>query len=142
VAAIAFAVFFSVAMTRWLQREWRRAEDLPPRDRVAVLRALRRGEDVGERRLARAVIDLADVIRQRQERDRRYRWVVWLFGGVMLCLALYDSLAGSTRSAVPWWALTGFWAVLLAWLPRRSASALARAERAESLARRTLHEGR
>jgi|GEM_PF-2270077 len=141
VAAMWFALIFGVVMTRWLRRAWPGADGLPPRDRAAVRRAVMRGEDIGEPRLAPAVADLVEVVRRAKERDHRYRWMLWLFAGVTLCLALNDSLAGSIRSAVVWWALVWFWAVFLAWLPRRNARALARAERAESLARRTLNEG-
>jgi len=139
--AIWFALLYGVLMTRRLRRDWRGAYDLPPRDRVAVLRAVRRGEDVGEPRLAPAVVDLADAFRRGRERDHRYRWALWLFAGVLLCLALHDSLAGSTRSAVLWGALACLWALLLALLPRRWVRTVARAERAESLARRTLSDG-
>jgi len=142
VKAIFFALLFGVLWTRRSWRAWRGADDLPPHDRVAVIRAIRRGEGVSEPRLAPAVVNFADVVRRGRERDHRYRWVLWLFAVVTLSLALHDSLAGSTRSAVLWWALTGFWVVFLAWLPRRWVRALARVERAESLARRTLDEGR
>jgi hypothetical protein len=60
---------------------------------------------------------------------------------VILYPALNDSLAGSTRSAVSWWVLVGYWVVFVAWVTRRDARSLARAERAKSLARRTLNEG-
>lgn len=136
--AIWFGLFFGAWMARWVWRSWRGAKDLPPGDRVAVVRAVRRGDGVGEPRLAPMVIDLADVVRQREDRDHRFGWVLWLPAGVTLILALHDSLAGSTLSAAVWWAVVGYWAAFLAWLPRRRARTLARAERAESLARRTL----
>jgi hypothetical protein len=128
-----FALIFGAWMTRLQRRAWGGADDLPPRDRVAVLRAVRRGED-GEPRLAPAIVDFADVVRRRNERDHRYRWVLWLAGGATLCMALYASLAGSTRSAVVWWVLVGYWALFIARSPRKGARSLARAERAESLA--------
>jgi hypothetical protein len=68
-----------------LRHGWAKSSELAPHDRVAVARAVYRGEDIGDERMAPAVIDYADVVRRAQARDDRMSWVFHLFavlGGI------------------------------------------------------------
>lgn len=51
--ALAMGLFFGVVFGAWavweVRRRWRRSTDLAPEDRLAVVRAVRRGEDIGTR---------------------------------------------------------------------------------------------
>jgi hypothetical protein len=131
-----FAGTFGAFMAWLMRRRWRRSSDLAPDDRVTVARAVRTGEDVQDERLADAIIQYADVVRQAQERDARLNWVLVAFAIMTLIAAIASTAAGSTREAVLFWALTAFWAVNLTWLiPRRNARLIANARRAEIAAR-------
>jgi hypothetical protein len=125
-----------MAVVMW--RSWRGARDLAAADRVKVVRIVNRGELVDDERLAPAVLDYVQMVRRTQDRDQRYRWLLWTFAGLTLILALDSTFSGSVRTASVWWALTVVWAVLLVALPRIRARRLANAARAEDGARRLL----
>src|SRR5262245_54449830 len=61
-----FGVFFGGFMAWLLRRRWRRSAELAPDDRVAVARAVRRGEDIADERLAGEVIEYVAVVRAAQ----------------------------------------------------------------------------
>jgi hypothetical protein len=119
-----------------MRRRWRRSSDLAPDDRLAVVRAVRRGEGIRDERLAGAVIGYAGVVRREQERDARLSWLGVAFVVLATVYAIAETLAGSTGEAVLFWLLTGFLAVKLVWLdPRRRSRALANARRAAQAVR-------
>ncbi len=131
------AVFFGGIMALIVRRQWSGAGRVAPDDRVAVARAVRRGDDVGDDRLAEAVIEYAEMVRKTQERDARHRWVLPLFGILSFVIALTSTVGGSTREAVVFWLLTAFWIVgILWWFPRQRARWTENASRAEAAARR------
>ena len=130
------AVMFGAFMVWWMRRSWRRAAELAPQDRAAVARAVYRGEDIQDERLAAPVVEYAGVVRKAQERDARFTWVFVVVGVVTAALAISATAAGSTLEAVAFWLLTAFWVVGLGWIfPRRRARLLANAQRAEQAAR-------
>jgi hypothetical protein len=137
---IFFAVFFGAVMAAILGKSWPRARDLDAADRVTVARVVLRGELIEDPRLAPDVIDYVGVVRRTQEREQHHRWVLWAFAGLTLAVALGNTFSGAVRSASVWWVLVAFWAVLLTWLPRRRARALATASRAEERARELLQQ--
>lgn len=122
----------------WGEWMWSgRAGALTPDDRVAVVRAVHRGEAIGEERVAGAVLDYAAVVTRTQEREERLRWVLFLFGLGALLVAVTSTLSGSAREAVVYWLLVAFWLVALTWwFPNRRKRLLDNARRAEPLARR------
>jgi hypothetical protein len=137
---IFFGVFFGAAMALVMWRSWPGAKDLAPADRVAVQQVVRRGEKIDEARLAPAVLDYAGVVRRTQERESRRRWVLWLFVGATVIIALAATVDGTTREEVVWWALVALWAGSLLWLPRKQARLHSNASRAEAEARLLLRE--
>jgi hypothetical protein len=133
-------LFFGVTFggfTAWsVRRRWRQSSELAPDDRATVARAVRKGEDIPDERLADAVVDYAAVVRQAEERDARQRWVLVAFAIMTLIGAIVLTVVGSTREAVVFWLLSVFWVVNLTWLiPARRARAVANARRAEEAAR-------
>jgi hypothetical protein len=133
---IFFGLFFGAAMALVVWRSWPGAKDLSSADRVAVQRIVRRGEKIEEARLAPAVLEYAGVVRRTQEREDRRRWVLWVFAGATVIVALAVTIRGTAREEVVWWALVALWAGLLLWLPRRQARLQSHASHAEDEAHR------
>jgi hypothetical protein len=138
--ALFWGVFFGVAFggsMAWSMRgRWQRSSDLASEDRVAVARAVRRGEDIQDERLADAVVHYAGVVRQQQERDARADWVLVAVAAMTSIIAIASTAAGATRDAVVFWLLTAFWVVSLAWvIPWRRDRTITNARRAELAAR-------
>jgi hypothetical protein len=134
-SALLFGIFFGVLMSYSAWRKWPGAADLVSADRVAVARAVRRGEDVDDRRLASAVVEYVGVVRNSCKEDRRYEWFVWLVAASTLVIAIVATIDQSTRHAAGWWGLVVVWAVLLALGPRRRRRSMLNASRAEYAAR-------
>ncbi len=67
-----------LAVTRW--HAWPRGGQLSSPDRVAVMRAVQRGERVPDPRLAPEVLAYAQVIACAAERGQRQRWMLWVEG--------------------------------------------------------------
>jgi len=135
-AAVFLSAWFGGIMAWLMRRAWRRSSELTPEDRVAVARAVYRGEEIQDVRLAGAVVDFAGVVRQAWERDARWRWVLVVFAVMTVILAISATAAGSTGEAVTFWLLSAVWVAGLGWIfPRRRARMLANAHRAELAAR-------
>lgn len=139
-AALFLIPFCGIRMARRMSRAWPGANDLDSADRVAVVRATRRGEDTGDARLAPAVIDYSGALRTARERERLLQWVVLLFAGVAVALALGDTLTGSTRDALVSWLWVAIFLVELIWWPREQAHIMSNAEQAERSARHVLRQ--
>jgi hypothetical protein len=134
--AVFSGVTFGAFMASVIRGRWPRSSDLAPNDRVAVARAVRKGEDIQDERLAGAVIHYARIVRHTQERDARWTWVGVVLAVVTLICAIFSTADGSTREAVMFWLFTAFWVVAIAWvMPRQRARAIANAQRAELAAR-------
>ncbi|MGW2563035.1 hypothetical protein ACWCXB_28050 [Streptomyces sp. NPDC001514] len=119
-----------------MSRAWPGADDLDSADRVAVVRATRRGEDIGDARLAPAVIDYSGGLRTVREQGRV--WVVLLFAALAVALAFTDTFTGSAWETVMSWLVVTFFLVELAWWPRQQTHVISNAERAEKFAREIL----
>jgi hypothetical protein len=138
IAVLVLSPFNGTMMARRMARFWPGAKDLNAAERVAVVRATRRGADIGEVRLAPAVVDYSAGLREAHEQGRPYRWVVPLMAALALILALIDSLFGSIRVVLVSWVVVAFFGVELLWWPRKQARLFSNAERAEKLARQAL----
>jgi hypothetical protein len=140
--AIAGGLFFGViigpltALRMW--RHWPGARDLNRSGRLTVVRLVRRGGSVDDPKLAPGVLDYAAYVRRTQDREKRFSWVLWIFAGLTLALALDRTLNGSDRKAAVLWVLVVFWAAILAWYPRKRGRVLSHASEAEAAARRLL----
>ncbi|MEU9010779.1 hypothetical protein AB0D12_13545 [Streptomyces sp. NPDC048479] len=140
VAALFLIPVCGIRTARRMSRAWPGANDLDSADRVAVVRATRRGEDIGDARLAPAVIDYSGALRAARERDRLLPWVILLFAGLAVALALSDTLTGSTREAMVSWLWVAIFLAELIWWPREQAHIMSNAEQAERSARHVLRQ--
>ena len=134
-------VVFGIPMARRMARFWPGAKKLHGTERAAVVRASRRGESIRDSRLAQAVIDYSSGLHAAREQARRYRWVVPAVAAVSLILAITDSFFGPIRLALVSWLWVAFVLVESWWWPRKEASLLSIAGRAETLARQTVAGG-
>ncbi len=124
---------FGIAMARRMDRYWPGAGDLDGADRVAVVRAARRGERVADPRLAGAVADYGRGLHAAAAGAKPRRWLVSLVLVGAVAIALWDSVFGSVRDGVA----SGVYMLLLGlelfWWPTRQARLLADADRAAAL---------
>lgn len=139
--AVLGPVVFGIPITRRMARFWPGAAQLVGADRVAVVRATRRGQMINEPHLAHAVIEYGTGLRQAQEQTRRYRWVIAVLAILSLILAVTDSFLGSIRLALVSWLWVAIVVAELVWWPRKQVDLLSNAERAEMLARQVLAAG-
>jgi hypothetical protein len=127
---VILTVFCSVWMARRMARYWPGAKDLTGEERVAVVRAARRGERIGDPHLAQAVIEYSQGVHAAVEKARPFRWVVPLVLVVSVGTAAWDAVFGSWGNAVA----SGIYLVLLLielfWWPQRRDQLLANADRA------------
>lgn len=129
---------FGIPITRRMARMWPGARKLDGADRVAVVRATRRGQAINDPHLAHAVIEYGRGLRQAQEQSRRYRWAIPLVAILSLILAITDSFFGSMRMALVSWLWVAIVVAELVWWPRQQIDLLSNVERAELLARQVL----
>ncbi|MGW1889098.1 hypothetical protein ACWCP6_02405 [Streptomyces sp. NPDC002004] len=143
-AAVVFVVlslFYGTRVARRMDRVWPAAKGMNRADRAAVVRATRRGEAIGDPRLAPAVVEYAGALHRTAEEDRLRRWVVVLVTVLAVALAVYDSVMGSSGETIASWLVVVLFLADLMWWPRRRARLLARADRAEAAARRATGAG-
>ncbi|WP_432019404.1 hypothetical protein [Streptomyces sp. 1222.5] len=140
VVFVVLSVFYGIRVARRMDRLWPAAEDMNAADRAAVVRATRRGEAVGDPRLAPAVAEYAGALRRAAEEDRLRRWVILLVTVLALALAVYDTLSGTTGETVASWLLVALLLADLLWWPRRRDRLLALADRAEKASLHRAHE--
>ena len=138
VVFVILGTFYGIWMARRMARYWPGANQLNGAERVSVVRAARRGERIGDARLAQAVIDYSEGLRAAAEKARPYRWLVWLVLGAAAAMALRDTVFGSTRDAVASCLYVALLAVELFWWPKRQEQLLSNAERAADMAERVL----
>ncbi|WP_189189647.1 ABC transporter ATP-binding protein [Streptomyces albiflavescens] len=136
--AMILSPFYGIRVARRISRAWPGARDLDSADRMAVVRATRRGEDIGHARLAHAVLDYGSALRAARERDRLFPWMLLICVGLSVALALSDTFTGSTREAMVSWLVVAFFLVELTWWPSGQSHVMSNAERAETSAREVL----
>jgi len=138
-AAIVFVVLgtgYGIWTARRMARYWPGARKLTGAERVTVVRAARRGEPIGDSRLARSLVEYSHGLHAAAEEARPYRWLGWLVLAVAAVLALWDTVSGSTRDAVASCVYLVLAAIEVFWWPKRQAQLLSNADRAAELARR------
>jgi hypothetical protein len=86
----------------------RELSELPPPDRVAVLRAVMRGEPVSDPRLAPSMLACAKSVMAlvRRQQAPLWRWMLFAFAGLGLVIALWKTSTGRVWQAVFFWAAT------------------------------------
>jgi hypothetical protein len=112
-----FGGFMAVRM--W--RGWPRGGQLPPADRVAVLRAIQRGERVSDPWLTPEVLAYAKVMLHAADRDQRQRWVLWVIAAGIAAWASVETVTGSPDQLAYAWTLAVIFFGLVWWSPRRLA---------------------
>jgi hypothetical protein len=129
----------AVLIYRQQQDHWRSGWALDRSDRLAVVAAVRKGQDIADPRLASATVDFADLVRRGRLSQSGHRWILWAAVVGMAGAAVWNLFEGSDVAALAWGAgaaaLTGLIAYVI---PRSERYWLHRAERAESLARNLL----
>ncbi len=139
-AALTFGVLFGAAMSIWIWSRWKAAKKLSSRDRRAVARSVLKGEPVEDPRLAPAVIEYADVVHRGHDRDRRYRWTLWIWPALTLALAVAETVNGSTGQAVLFWGLVVFWIAFMPTQQRRERNTISHASHAANSAKQLLDD--
>jgi hypothetical protein len=139
-AGLGFGAMFGAAMSILIWSRWKAAKKLSPQDRRAVARSVLKGEPIEDPRLAPAVIEYVEVVRRGHDRERRYRWTLWIWPTLTLALAVAETADGSTRQAVLFWGLVVFWIAFMPTQQRRERKTISHASRAENSARQLLDD--
>ncbi|AEV75771.1 hypothetical protein MycrhN_5296 [Mycolicibacterium rhodesiae NBB3] len=148
VVFVVVGTLYGVLMARRMARYWPGARDLNGEQRVAVARAVRRGEAVGaapagtsdadDARLSQPVIDYRDGLRAAAETGWWLRWLLIFILVVAVGTAVWDWQYGSWGNAI---ASAIYLVALLAevfWMPKYQTRLLANADQAAALARKAL----
>ncbi|HYZ67009.1 MAG TPA: hypothetical protein VE666_04250, partial [Mycobacterium sp.] len=129
-----------IVMHRRMARHWPGAKQLTGDERVTVVSAARRGEQIADARLARAVIDYSRGLHDAAEKGRYFRWFLVFILVVAVGTAVWDAVFGSWGNAVA----SVIYLVLLLfelfWWPKRLEQLLANTDRAADAAARTLEQ--
>jgi hypothetical protein len=136
IVLVVIGFFFGIWMPRRMARYWPGAKQLSPDERVTVVRTARRGEGIGDARLAKAVIDYCHGMHAAADSARPFRWLLIFILVVAVGTAVWDALFGSWGNAVA----SGIYLVLLVvevfWWPKRQKQLLTNADRAAEMADR------
>jgi O-antigen/teichoic acid export membrane protein len=137
IAFVVTGVLYGIVMHRRMKRYWPGAKELSGDDRVAVVRAVRRGERVGDARLTQAVTDYSHGLHAAAEEARPFRWLVPLVLVVAVATAVYDAVFGSWGNVVASIIYLVLLMFELFWWPKRREQLLANADRAVEMTRHT-----
>jgi hypothetical protein len=139
--AIVFVVvgtFYGGWMARRMARYWPDAKDLSGEQRVAVARAVRRGEPTADARLSQPVIDYSRALHAAAETGRWLRWALVFVLAVGVGAAVWDAVFGSWGNTVASAVYLAALVVELFWMPKWQTQLLANADLAAALARKSL----
>jgi hypothetical protein len=140
-AFVSVVVIYTPFLARRMVKLWPSAKDLSGDDRVTVVTAARTGADIGDSRLAPAVIEYSDGLKGAAER-RLWRWFLALLGSMALVVAILDTLYSPVGEYVVSWLYFAFFPIEAWWWPRRQSQLIANAERASEAARALLESRR
>jgi hypothetical protein len=137
---VIISVFYGIWMPRRMARYWPGAKQLGGDERVMVVRTARRGDRVGDARLAEGVIDYSSGIHAAAEKARPFRWLLVFVLVVAVGSAVWDAVFGSWGNA----AASAIYLVLLLielfWWPKRQQQLLTNADCAAEMAGHILEE--
>ncbi|AGB23213.1 hypothetical protein Mycsm_02888 [Mycobacterium sp. JS623] len=125
-------------MPRRMRRYWPGAEQLSGEDRVTVAGTARRGEHVGDSRLAQPVVDYSAGMHAAAEQAKPYRWVLPLILVVSVATVLWDSIFGTWGNAIVSVIYLVALLIELLWWPKKRDELLANGDRAAEMARQTM----
>ena len=127
-------LIYGIWIPRRMARYWPGAKQLSGQDRVTVARTARRGERIGDSRLAQAVIDYSKGMHAAAEQAKPYRWVVPLILVVSVATAVWDSIFGTWGNAVASVIYLAALLVELFWWPKWRDELLGNGDRAADIA--------
>jgi hypothetical protein len=137
---VIIGVFYGIWMPRRMARYWPGAKQLGGDERVTVVRTARRGERIGDARLAQAVLDYSSGLHEAAEKARPFRWLLIVVLVAAVGTAAWDAVYGSWGNA----AASAVYLVLLFiemfWWPKRQAQLLTNADRAADIAAHILQK--
>ena len=103
-----------------------------------MVRTARRGERIGDQRLAQPVIDYSRGLHAAAEKALPFRWLLWFVLTVAVGTALWDTVFGSVRNGVASCIYLVLLRLELFWWPNRQRQLLADADRAADIAQHVL----
>jgi hypothetical protein len=139
-AGLSFGALFGAAMSILIWSRWKAAKELSWQDRRMVARSVMTGKPIEDPRLAAAVIEYAEVVRRSHDRERRYRWTLWIWPTMTLALAVAETVNGSTRQAVFFWGLVVFWIAFMPTQQKRERKTISHASDAEHSAKQLVDD--
>ncbi|MBP2452649.1 hypothetical protein [Mycolicibacterium lutetiense] len=122
--------FYGVWMARRMARYWPMSERLTGSDRVRVVAAARRGEQIDDPRLVEAARDYGRGVYEAATAGRPFRWLLPLVLVVAAASALWDAVSGSVGNAVVSVVYLAALVLELVWWPKRQAQLLANVRQA------------
>jgi hypothetical protein len=135
---VIIGAFYGIWMPRRMARYWPGAKQLNGTDRVAVVRAARRGERIDDARLAHGVVDYSNGLHAAADQARPLRWVLVFVLCVAVATAAWDAAFGSWGNAVASFIYLVLLLIELFWWPKRQEQLLANADRAKEMANQQL----
>ena len=129
-AFVIVGVFYGTWMPRRMARYWPVATQLDGAQRVALVRAARRGIRIDDPRLVDAAAGYRQGMHAAVEAARPLRWVLLLVLGVAMATAVWDAVFGSIGNAVVSFVYLVLLLVEIFWWPKRQAQLLANVDRA------------
>jgi len=135
IVLVIVGVFHAIWMPRRMARYWPGAQQLSGVDRMTVARTARRGERLGNARLAQPLTDYSTGMHAAAEQARPFRWVIPLVLVVGVGTAVWDAAFGSWGNAVASFIYLVLLLIEVFWWPTRRDQLLANADRASGLAR-------
>jgi hypothetical protein len=127
-------LIYGIWIPRRMARYWPGAKQLSGEDRVTVARTARRGERIGDPRLAPAVIEYSRGMHAAAQQAKPFRWVVPLILIVSVATALWDSIFGTWGNAIASAIYLVAFLVELFWWPKRRDELLSNGDRAADIA--------
>jgi hypothetical protein len=116
-----------------MARYWPGAKQLSGGERVTVVRAARRGERIGDSRLAQAVVDYSSGMHAAAETARPFRWLIPLVLVVAAGTAVWDAVYGSWGNAAASAIYLMLLLIELFWWPKRRDELLANVDSAAGM---------
>src|SRR5882672_3729801 len=99
IVLVIIGVFYGIWMARRMARFWPGSKQLSGDERVTVVRTARRGERIGDARLAQAVVDYSSGMHASADKARPFRWLLILVLVVAVGTAAWDAVFGSWGNA-------------------------------------------
>jgi hypothetical protein len=133
IVLVVVGVFYGIWMARRMARYWPGAKQLSGGERVTVVRAARRGERIGDSRLAQAVVDYSSGMHAAAETARPFRWLIPLVLVVAAGTAVWDAVYGSWGNAAASAIYLMLLLIELFWWPKRRDELLANVDSAAGM---------